>query len=223
MGKAAVKRIVCGIMFRHSFALLDEWGKIVDTILYQKDSCFSPQYFPTISEHYTISRFLENKEKGHSLQLSSNNLIYTHTIQNDFDKEYNEFVHRVEKCLYRCIIEKYRLTTQRMGMVYMCSMEDAAISNFKKRYFMKPDEVTDCRFAIRSTTCKGLLFAGTNDYINKIYTVGEIDESIHGVSFDYQLYFNPAQPDISKKIGAFLKTSRECFFEEILGEGHRGK
>lgn len=224
MGKATVKRIICGIMFQHSFSLLDEWGKIVDAMLYKKNPYFSPQYFPTISEQYTTNRFLNNREQGHMLQLNSNNLIYTHTIQGDFEKEYNDFVLRIEKYLVPKIVDKYGLVTRRIGMVYMCDMDDTALSDFKKQYFIKAaNEITDCRFAIRSTTPEGLLFANNDNYINKIYTVGGIDETIHGISFDYQLYFQPAQPEISTKISAFFETSKKSFFEEIFKEEYRGK
>ena len=227
MGNAAVKRIVCGIMFNNSFSILDEWGKIVDTLLYntsRRTPGFSPQYFPSISLQYTTSRFLNNQELGHSLELTSNNLIYTHTIQTDFEKEYAEFVSRVEKCLIPKIIDKYSLITRRIGMVYICEMDNSAISSFKQQYFSNSaSEITDCRFAIRTTTPEGLLFSGNDNYVNKIYTVGSIDNSIRGISFDYQLYFQPPQPEITMKIDSFFQISKKCFFDEIFKEEYRGK
>lgn len=227
MENAAVKRIVCGIMFNNSFSLLDEWGKIADTLLYKnnkKTPGFSPQYFPIISQQNPMSRCLSNPDLGHSLELTSNNLIYTHTVQNDFETEYVEFVDRVEKCLIPKIIDKYMLVAQRIGMVYMCEMHDSAISSFKQQYFShSASEITDCRFAIRTTTPEGLLFSGNDNYVNKIYTVGSVDKSIQGISFDYQLYFLPPQPDIKSKIDSFFETSKKCFFEEIFEGEYRGK
>lgn len=224
MGNASVKRIVCGIMFQRSFSILDEWGRIADAILYGKNSCFSPEYFPRISEQYTINRHLSNPEKGHTLQLNSSNLVYSHTIQNDFEKEYEKFVQRVEKHLVPQIVEKYELVVDRIGMVYMCEMDDSTLGEFKKEYFKKAaDEISDCRFAIRTTTPEGLLFANNNNFINKIYTLGGIDEEIHGISFDYQLYFEPSQPEITTKVKSFFSTSKKCFFEEIFKEEYRGK
>lgn len=222
MGKVSVKRIVCGIMFNPSFSLLDEWGKIVDSMLYQKNSYFSPQYFPAISEQYTTNRFLHNKDLGHMLQLNANNLIYTHTIQQNFDAEYEEFIKRVEKYLIPKIVDKYELITRRIGMVYICEMDNDTISKFKHQYFVKSsNEITDCRFSIRDTTREGLLLSNNDNYINKIYTVGGIDESIRGISFDYQLYFQPPQPEITTKISTFFDMSKKCFFEEIFKEEYR--
>lgn len=227
MEKATVKRIICGIMFNQSFSILDEWGKIADALLYntsKKVPGFSPQYFPTISQQYTLSRFLSNQELGHSLELTQNNLIYTHTIQDDFEQEYREFVSRVEKCLIPKIVDKYSLITRRIGMLYICEMDNSAISLFKQQYFSKSaSEITDCRFAIRSSTPEGLLFSGNDNYINKIYTVGSIDGTIQGISFDYQLYFQPPQPEITARIDSFFAASKKCFFDEIFKEEYRGK
>ena len=220
MDNKTVKRLAFGVMFNHSFSILDEWGKIADDLLYSKNKKgigFSPSYFPSISQEYTTTRRLSNEGLGFSLELSSNNLVYTHTIQDDFEKEYAEFVNRVESCLIPKIIEKYELVTQRLGMVFVCKIEEPFIKRFKKKYFSEhAEDITDCRFAIRSVTPEGLLLTSNNDYINKIYTIGNLDNTLRGISFDYQLYFNPRQPEIKGKIAPFFKTSKDCFFDEIL-------
>lgn len=224
MRTANVKKIICGIMFNHSFSLLDEWGKIADSLLYRKNACFSPQYFPTISEQYTTSRFLSNNALGHILQLNSNNLVYTHTIQQDFEREYLEFVNRIKNHLIPQIVDSYQLIVQRIGMVYICEMDETIILDFKKQYFAKDvDEITDCRFAIRTSTPEGLALVGNDNYINKIYTVGSVDETVRGISFDYQLYFRPAQPEIATKASKFFEDSKKAFFAEIFKEEYRVK
>lgn len=158
------------------------------------------------------------------LELASNNLVYTHTVQSNFEKEYKEFVSRVEKCLVPQIVEKYALIIRRIGMVYICEMDCDSISAFKQQYFAKAaSEITDCRFAIRSTTPEGLAFSGIDNYINIIYTVGGVGEGFQGISFDYQLYFQPPQPSISAKVDSFFEASKKSFFEEILKEEYRGK
>lgn len=158
------------------------------------------------------------------MELASNNLVYTHTVQSNFEKEYKEFVSRVEKCLVPQIVEKYALIIRRIGMVYICEMDCDSISAFKQQYFAKAaSEITDCRFAIRSTTPEGLAFSGIDNYINIIYTVGGVGEGFQGISFDYQLYFQPPQPSISAKVDSFFEASKKSFFEEILKEEYRGK
>ena len=223
MGNPKINRITCGIMFNHSFSILDQWGKIVDALLYKKKSRFSPEYFPSISGQYTTNRCLWNKDLGHSLQLTSNNLIYAHGIQGDFEKEYNEFVSRIKESLIPEIVEGYELVTRRIGMVYECEIDTQVLSEFKSRYFKDGAQINDCRFAIRSPAAQGLAFVNVNDFINTIYTLGATEDGKHNLSFDYQVHFLPPQAEIKPKIDSFLKVSKESFFFVFFKENSSGK
>lgn len=224
MLKSSIKRLSCGIMFDYSFSLLDEWGKIVDALLYKNNNYFSANYFPNISQQYTTSRFLRNDAVGHSLHLSANNLIYTHVIQKDFDEEYNEFVLRMEKYLVPNIIEKYELITHRLGMVYECTIDNSSVRELKNTYFCSEvsNEIINCSFAIQSSAPQKLVFSD-GDYINKIYTVGGANRNLNDVSFDYQLCFQPAQMRIKKKMPIFFEVSKDCFFDEFFKEDSRAE
>lgn len=223
MATAKVIKLTCGILFNHSFSILDHWGKIADAVLY-KNAYFDPQYFPRISDQYTINRYIENPELGHRLQLNSENLIYTHTVQDDFEKEYTKFIDRITKFIIPEIIEKYDLVVRRIGIVYICEMDQDAVTKFTSQYF-KPElsEVLDCRFSKRCTVPQALTFSGTNDYINKIYSVGNVSPEFRGISFDYQLFFNPPIVDVKPRVAKYFENSKTAFFEEIYKEEYRGK
>lgn len=207
---SSIKKLSCGIMFGFSFSLLDEWGKIADTLLYKNINYFSPSYFPSISQQYTTTRFLRNDTIGHNLELSANNLLYTHVIQKDFEEEYNQFVLRIEKCLVPNIIEKYELITHRIGMVYEGAIDNNTICEFKKQYFSSEvsSKIINCKFAIQSVPQKKLRLSD-GDLINKIYTIGGNNENTNEVSFDYQLLFQPAQLRIKKKLPLFFEISKK--------------
>ena len=223
MATAKVFRLTCGILFNHSFSILDRWGSIADTVLY-KNSYFNPEYFPEISSQYTTNRHLENPKEGHRLQLNSENLVYTHTVVEDFEKEYNAFVERMKKFLIPEIVEKNDLVIRRIGMVYICEMDTEAVTKFTSQFF-KPElsEVLDCRFSKRCTVPQSLTFSGTDDYINKIYSVGNANEKSRGISFDYQLFFNPPIVDIKPRAARFFENSKTAFYDEIYREEYRGK
>lgn len=223
MATAKIVKVTCGILFNNSFSILDHWGKIADSILY-KNSYFDPAYFPRISDQYTINRYVENPDKGHSLHLNSENLIYTHAIQSDFEQEHKEFVERVAKFVVPEVVQKYDLVVRRIGMVYICEMDQSAITNFTSQYF-KPEltEVLDCRFSRRSTVPQALLMSGTNDYVNKIYSVGNVSNDFQGISFDYQLFFNPPIVDVKPRISKFFEKAKADFYEEIFKEEFRGR
>ena len=91
MKENKVSQFACGILYNYSFKLLDYWGAIVDDLLYN-NKYFSAEYFPSISTQYTTTRSVMNNDLGHSLQLTANNLVYTHTVQNDFDSEFLNLV-----------------------------------------------------------------------------------------------------------------------------------
>lgn len=223
MATAKITKLTFGVLFNHSFSLLDAWGKIVDNLLY-KNSYFNPDYFPRISDQYTVNRFLENPEKGHLFQLNAENIIYTHNVQKNYEVEYEQFITSISKYIIPEIIQKQELTVRRIGMVYTCEMDKEAITSFTAQYF-KPEiaEVIDCRFSKRETISESLLFSGIDNYINKIYSVGNLGNESNGISYDYQLFFNPPIVDLKHQITKFFNNAKTDFYKEIYKEEYRGE
>ena len=93
MNPKKIVSVTCGILFKKSFGIMDSRGSIVDDILHSKNY-YSPIYFPSITT-YTYQTELSNPKFGHSLILSSDNLIYKHVISEDFEQEYKMFTERV--------------------------------------------------------------------------------------------------------------------------------
>lgn len=216
-----VVQFACGILYSHSFKLLDNWGAIADSILYN-NKFFSAKYFPKISTQYTTSRSLSNDACGHSLQLTPNNLIYTHVVQDDFTSELSEFVRRISEFLIPKIIEENSLIVRRIGIVFTCEISDQGIQSFAEKYF-KPEfkEVTDFRFSKKESTVSGAIWSNKSDFINKIYTVGAIGENLSGISFDYQAHYVPPRTYVSDVIKPVLERGKQLLFEEVLTAGEK--
>ena len=225
MVKNTVKQFACGILFSPSFKLLDNWGAIADSILYN-NKFFNPEYFPRISTQYTTTRTLSNDSLGHSIQLTSSNLIYTHVVQNDFASEFADFQERISKFLVPKIIEGNDLIVRRIGIIFTCEITDKGIQSFAEKYF-KPEfkEVTDFRFSKKESTVAGKLWSNKSDFINKIYTVGAIGDDLTGISFDYQAHYVPPRAYISDVVSPVLDRGKALLSEEILiaGEEHGKK
>lgn len=224
-----VKYVVFGVQFNHSFKLLDYWGAIADDILY-KSEYFGCKFFSQISTQYTTERGLSNPETGNRLTLSSNNLIFKYYIEDPkkFTDEYNYFCERVNKYLVPEILSKFNLITRRVGCVFSCEMNDVDLQRFSSRYFKENIQgITDFRFAQKEATATGKLWYGVDDYINKVYTVGRVDDEkeYKGVTYDFQLYYKPLQQDIRNKCPEFLKQSLKYFTRDILNleESKNGK
>lgn len=221
MANSVVRKITCGILFNHSFKLLDNWGAIADCVLYN-NKYFSPEYFPSIGSQYTSCGVLSNSLIGHSFQLTTSNLIYTHVVEKDFESELPFFEERISKFLVPKIIEGNGLITRRIGVVFACEVSDYGIQEFASKYF-KPEftSVTDFRFSKKESTIAGANFSNKSDFINKIYTVGSIGEKLTGISFDYQHHFIPPHADISTDVIPVIKKGKAQLETEILSLGER--
>ena len=216
-----IKYVLFGVQFNHSFKLLDDWGKIADDIL--KSEYFGSDFFTNISMQYTTERELRNPNTGSALRLTANNLVFKYYIDLDstFEKEYELFCNRINKYLVEKILSTNKLIVRRVGVVFACELEKEDIVKFAGQYFKDNIVgITDFRFAQKEPTSAGQLWRGTDDYINKIFTVGRIEdlEAFQGVTYDFQLYYKPIQADIRNKCSGFLKYGLEGFKKDILNQ-----
>lgn len=222
-----IRYVLFGVQFNHSFKLLDYWGAIADQILYYNEY-FNEDFFSRISTQYTTERSLSNPKTGNFLSLSSSNLVFKYYINDSkkFKSEYEYFCKRISEYLIPEILIKYNLITRRVGTVFACVMNSSDLERFSAKYFKEDIQgITDFRFAQKETTSSGQLWHGVNDYINKIYTVGKIDDEddIKGLTYDFQLYYKPLQQDIRKRCPVFLNKSLDYFVKDIISNKESSK
>lgn len=218
MNKENVKLLTFGVTFNHKFKILDSWGEIADNILYGS-KYFSPEFFTNISTSYTTERRLSNSNKKHLFLLSSNNLVFTQEIEKDFNSEYSLFKKRVEEYIVPKILSEYSLVSRRLGVVYFCECTNDEISKFSSKYLKSSvQNIMDFRFSQKEATKKGLAFSEYSDFINKIYTVGNLFDSANGISYDYQEHFNPPREDVRNAINDFMESSLISFTKDIVSD-----
>lgn len=218
-----IKQLTFGVLFNNKFKLLDTWGEIADNILYNS-KYFSSEYFTNISQQYTTERSLTNPHTGNHLTITASNIVYTHNIAENYDKEYDDFKHRIENYIVPEILSFYKLIVRRLGIVYVSELEPKYINRFASLYFNPSFQgVSDFRFAKKENSTEGLLYAENQDFINKIYNVGNLGERVQGISYDYQLHFNPIREDVRDTISSFMIKANEAFSEDILGQLRIGK
>ena len=66
--------IAIGIRFRAKFTIEDQLGKIVDTVLYSKNSFFTPQIFPQV-QNLIGKKILFNEKTQDKLHIDNSNII----------------------------------------------------------------------------------------------------------------------------------------------------
>lgn len=216
MENYSIKQVTFGVAFNHMFKLLDSWGEIADDILY-KNKYFSSQFFSKISTQYTTERTLSNPDKNHHFVLTANNLVFTQTIENNFDEEFELFKKRIIDYVIPEILTKYTLVIKRLGIVYTCEWDEKTIQKFASQYFNPSvQNIMDFRFSKKEATAKGALLSDNSDFVNKIYTVGNVGNSLKGVSYDYQMHFNPLRQDVRDTISSFVNDSYANFTSDII-------
>lgn len=211
----SIFQLTFGVSFNHMFKLLDSWGEIADDILYN-NKYFSSDFFSNISTQYTTERRLFNPDRNHSLILTSNNLVYTQTIESDYSSEYDLFKKRVIEYLVPNLLTRYVLVVRRLGVVYTCQLDDISIRQFASKFFNPSvQNIMDFRFSRKEPTDKGRLLTENSDFVNKIFTVGSFSNGVQGISYDYQLHFLPLREDVRDTISPFLANSATAFNEDI--------
>ncbi len=211
----SIFQLTFGVSFNHMFKLLDSWGEIADDILYN-NKYFSSDFFSNISTQYTTERRLFNPDRNHSLILTSNNLVYTQTIESDYSSEYDLFKKRVIEYLVPNLLTRYVLVVRRLGVVYTCQLDDVSIRQFASKFFNPSvQNIMDFRFSRKEPTDKGRLLTENSDFVNKIFTVGSFSNGVQGISYDYQLHFLPLREDVRDTISPFLANSATAFNEDI--------
>lgn len=206
-----IRDITIGFLYRKSFGVMDRWGGLADEIL-RSATYFSSSYFPSIQTNQGQQGRLYNPEKGHYLVVSADNMIYCHVFQDDFDKEYGRFGAAIEKDLIPKVINKNDLEVVRIGVVYTYILTEDQISKYSSSLF-KPEMkgINDFRFSRKEPSVKGGSLDGTDDYINKIITVGAVPDDKLGITYDYQYIFEPPKKDVSKDVKKIISNAKKSF------------
>ncbi|MBS5933732.1 MAG: hypothetical protein KIC94_12765 [Clostridiales bacterium] len=216
ISKETVKYVVCGIQFNHSFRLLDNWGEIADQLLY-KSKYFNVEIFDNISTQYTTDRTLTNSVTGDYLKLTPNQLIYRMSIKKNFEEEYKKFKDQVSEYLIPEIITNYNLISRRMGLVLCEEIDKEGLMKFTDKYF-KPEikGISSFRFSKKEAAKESLLWKGSSNSINKIFTVGDVcDEFETGITYDFQLYLEPLQADLRNRSITFFDEAIKNFRKDV--------
>lgn len=223
-----IKQVACGIQFSNAFKMLDRWGEIADEILYSDVSqkILGKDYFNNITSENGYQRQIFNSKTQNSFRLTHNNIIFSHNIGKDFITEYDMVKEFVQKYIFPKLIKRNILVVNRIGIVFTNILSDEEMNLFKGKVLSQNiQDVTDFRFAQKSTTIVGITFQDKNDFINRIYSIGGLQGGNKGISYDFQYYFSPPNAQAEKIIENLFKTAFNNFETDVLMsiEGTNGK
>lgn len=189
--------IAIGIRFRANFALEDKLGKIVDDILYTKDSLFNPLMFPTVVSD-PVEKRLINETTGDSLRINASNVILELNIGDSIKvtdvAKINDSFHRD---IVKGVLEKSEVTQiNRVGYInkYLFNIEELSNVFVNKTIGNTLEGVNDInlRFSKKFPIQESLTKRNVNDYHNVIFNIiKKVDKEEIFFSVDYQRYFDP--------------------------------
>jgi len=215
---------VIAIRFNRSFSIVDNFGAIMDKILYDSDDVFSNKLF-TDCQTFVDARVLTDKEGNNKITINSENFILDITDSNDVEKKFKESVDAFQRIIGDYLFDKYDIRKiNRFGCVIKAELEKSDklftnVINIIAKDKNEPDSLS-LRFNCAQNKPKEIKGTITGDYENEIFTYNR-DKKGSPVTFlvDYQYYFRPSLNKLSDtklKFSTFCNNSISKFKKDYL-------
>jgi len=197
--------LALGIRFRANFSIEDQLGRMVDEILYSKNSYFNPKAFPQVRSQIG-SKTLYNKVTQDSMEIDNSNIILDVNFTDDgFKKEDAEKMKKMfEDQIINGIMKNFKIKEiVRIGFIkrYVYELENLATTFVNKTIGGTLDGINDINlsFSKKFLTPEGLVKKDVHDYDNAIFTIvkkSDLQEIF--MAIDYQCYYLPFLNDITE-------------------------
>tara|TARA_Y100001937_G_C7082106_1_gene313511 strand:- start:477 stop:1187 length:711 start_codon:yes stop_codon:yes gene_type:complete len=209
--------ISLGVRFRANFIIDDELGAIVDHLLYQKGSFFTPERFPKVRNKLN-EKALINDQTNDYLLINNSNIILNYGVANRLDDpisiEY--LIGAFEEGVIEGVLGEYKISQMnRLGYIRRYSFSEAAfVRNFIGDRISIVDPEADSlnlTYSKRLPLTEALARKSVNDYSNVILNFNKPPEADSlTLSVDYQRYFDP-----------FVEYVDQLRFEEFISDAHK--
>jgi len=190
-----LESVVIGIRYRANFSITDNFGSIIDEILYAKGAFFNQDFFPLVIHSKVDERVLFNKDNKNSLTINSSNMIIE--LHNNDKVNLNKIVESFKSQIVFGVMKKYRITQiNRIGFISRYTFKEPTLANnFIEKTIgetLEGIKEINLQFSRKYTISEVLVKKDTYDYYNAIYNVikrTDKDELI--ISVDFQRFYEP--------------------------------
>lgn len=185
-----------GIRFRNNFIIEDNYGAIIDSILYDKNSFFTPRKFPVVLSNEN-EKILWNENTKNRLIINPANIILDVADQKDISEENSIKIYGEH--IVKEILSEYKVeNVNRIGYVHKYFITDKEFrEEFRKRVIPSKGK-TLSNLNLQFTQKIPMLpeaktHKNVSDYYNVIYTFMDMVNDDRGLflSVDFQRLFVP--------------------------------
>ena len=213
--------VAVGIRFRANFSLEDQFGKIVDDILYSKHSSFGPAVFPNVRSAVG-GRQLVNEATGDSMTIDNSNFILEIECGNRCTADdVVPLVDAFRTQIIQGVMKKYGVREIiRVGYIrkYIFTVGQLANRFVDKTIGSSLEGVEDINlsFSKKMPTEDAFSQRDVDDYHNAIFNIiKHADKDEIFMSVDFQRMFLPFLPSVNEmKFDPFV-SSAESFNKRI--------
>jgi hypothetical protein len=202
-----------GIRYRPNFSLEDALGRIVDDILYSKESFFNSSVFPKV-RHGVNEKVLLNEDTDDSLRINNSDTILEIQFGGTFSQgDLDKIVQAFDRQVVTGVLKDFKVREiGRVGLIkrYVITMEDLARTFVDKTIGRTLEGVNDInlRFSKKLPVSEALVKQGVNDHNNVIFNIiKKSDREEIFISVDFQRYYSP-----------LLSTAADIKFSGFVGE-----
>lgn len=196
--------IAIGIRYRANFSIEDQLGKIVDQVLYSRNSYFTAKVFPLVLNNVNEKKLFNEKTQDY-LVINNSNIILEIFLGETFKKsDIDEVVLKFEQQIIKGVLKDYNVTQiTRIGFIkrYVFQIEDLAKTFIDKTIGGTFEGINDInlsfskKFPVKDALQEKEIF----DYDNVIFNIiKKSDLSELYTSIDYQNYFLPPLNNANK-------------------------
>ena len=202
--------VTIGVRFRSNFSIEDQFGNILDEILYSKDSFFSPTMFPAVHSNVN-EKILYNPDTMNTITINASNIIVDLKTLEDKGKYLSNFHEHFKKDIINGIMKKYKITQIiRIGYInrFLFEREKLAQIFLDKTIGKTLEGIRDInlRFSRKFPIEESYVHEEINDYYTAIYNIikkGNEDNLL--IFLDFQRNYEP-----------FLEASSQIEFDRFI-------
>lgn len=212
------------IRFNKSFSIADNFGAILDRLLYESDESFNNKIYQEF-DSYLDARVLKDKEGKNKLTINSENFILDLSEIENFEKVFYQYVSAFQTTIAEKLFNQYDIhKINRFGCVFKVQLDesDIIIKTVEEILVANSSNPESLSLRYNCSHKKPKVIKGTitEDYENEIVTyVRDKRDSPMFLLKDYQYYFKPPLmkiQDSKTSFQTFCLTRYEKFQKEYL-------